>query len=191
LGRWDDKTHSRASVKLFTGDRPRMFTGGCPVRVTLLAISMIVVVCGCDQNTSNGTFTDVAGVTSTGDLNSQHEIAGSLIRQYVEQADGRHVAVEINTEILRELMARPEADEGLKAFRDPLLAARLFAPHIGMSADAEFSVLERSQQPEEGSGLFIAVVQVTAGDPLVRMRMVSEPDAYDLPTLWVLNDYQR
>lgn len=53
------------------------------------------------------------------------------------------------------------------------------------------SIVERSQQPEEASGLFIAVVQVTSGDKSTQMRMISEPDTYDQPTLWVLNDYHQ
>lgn len=88
-------------------------------------------------------------------------------------------------------MTRSGQGEELRAFRDPLLAARLFSSHIGLSAQAEFSVLKSSQQPEEASGLFIALVQVIDGDSKAKMRMISEPDAFDRPTIWVLNDYER
>jgi hypothetical protein len=156
-----------------------------------LSAFLIIVVSGCGRNSENETAANAAGAPSDEHLGSQHETAGSLIRRYVEQPDGRHVAVEINTEALQNLMTRPSRDTDLQAFRDPLPAARLFAPHIGLPAGADFVILEISQYPEEGSGLFIAVVQVTGGDKQVQMRMVSEPDAYEQPTLWVLNDYRR
>ena len=178
-------------MRVHIRERPRTYRSGRRVCVTLLAVFVFVGVCGCDRNGSNEPVSEHIGVTSTGAQGSQYEIAGSLIKRYVEQADGRHVAVEIDTDSLEELLARQGSDEDLPAFRDPLLAAKLFGPHIGVPAGAEYATLERSHHPEEGSGLFIALVQVTGGDHPVTMRMTSEPDSHDQPTLWVLNDYQQ
>jgi hypothetical protein len=157
----------------------------------LLAVSMMTVISGCDQNRSNDPVSNAVGVSLTGELSYQHEIAGTLIKRYVEQPGGTHVAVEIDAENLQNLVTMSDQDKNLQAFRDPVSAAGLFAPHIGLPADAEFVIVERSEQPEEASGLFIALVQVISGDKSTQMRMISEPDTYDQPTLWVLNDYRQ
>ena len=191
MGRRDDKTHSRASLKFPIKSRLRLIPGTCPLWVGLLAVSMMIAISGCDQNRSNDPVSSAAGVSLTGELSYQQEIAGKLVKRYVKQPDGSYVAVEINAENLQNLVTLSGQDKNLQAFRDPVPAARLFAPHIGLPADAEFAIVERSQQPEEASGLFIAVVQVTSGNKSTQMRMISEPDTYDQPTLWVLNDYHQ
>lgn len=191
MGRRDDKACARASVKSSVKGQPRLIPGASPLWVCLLIVSMMIGISGCDQNRSNDSASSTDEVSLTGELSYQQEIAGKLIKRHVEQPDGTHVAVEINAENLQNLMTMTGQDSDLQAFRDPVPAARLFAPHIGLPADAVFAIVEISQQPEEASGLFIAVVQVTSGDKSTQMRMVSEPDAYDQPTLWVLNDYRQ
>lgn len=171
--------------------RTRQIVGGHTSRAVLLAVSFIVAVCACDKNTSNETVISAVDASVATESSDQYETAGSLIRQLVEQPDGRHVAVEINEENLQSLMASSSLDGSLQSFRDPLQAARLFAPHIGLPATAEFSILQRSRQVEEGSGLFIAVVMIRSSDQTTQMRLISEPDIYGQPTLWVLNDYDK
>lgn len=157
----------------------------------MLVISMLVFFSACDKKNEGVTVTGAAEVASSMETGNPADIAGLLIRQLMAQDGDGQVAVEIDTRVLRELMTNPGQDEDLRAFKNPLLAARLFAPHIGLSAQSEFSVLKSSQQPEEASGLFIALVQVSDGDSVVKMRMISEPDAFDRPTIWVLNDYEK
>ena len=171
-------------MKFSFNSRLRLIAGACPMWIGLLAVSMMIAISGCDQNRS-----DEASLA--GDLSYQHEIAGKLIKRYVEQPGGSHVAVEIDAENLQNLVTMSGQEKNLQAFRDPVPAARLFASHIGLPADAEFAIVERSQEPEEASGLYIAVVQVTSGDKSTQMRMISEPDTEDQPTLWVLNDYRQ
>lgn len=178
-------------MKISIKSRLRLIPDACPLWMGLLAISMMIAISGCDQNRSDDPVSSIAGVSQSGELSYQHEIAGKLIKRYVEQASGKHVAVEIDAEYLDKLVTMSGQDKKLLAFHDPVPAARLFASHIGIPADAEFVIVEVSQHPEEGSGLFIAVVQVTGGDKSIQMRMISEPDAYDQPTLWVLNDYRQ
>jgi hypothetical protein len=178
-------------VKFSFKSRLRLIPGASPLWAGLLAVAIMIASSGCDQNRSNDPVSSADEVSLTGELSYQQEIAGKLIKRYVEQPDGTHVAVEINVENLQNLMTMTGQDSDLQAFREPVPAARLFASHIGLSADAEFAIVEISQQPEEASGLFIAVLQVTSGDKSTQMRMVSEPDAYDQPTLWVLNDYHQ
>ena len=189
MGRRNDETHTRAPMKFFDRVWPRI-KRGCPVQAILLLMLAIIVVPACDRSENTEPAAEAAGVTKAVS-GGQYEIVDSLINRYVEQPGGRHVAVEINFETLRELMERPGDDEILQVFRNPLRAAKLFASHIGLSDDAVFTLLEETQQPGEGSGLFIAIVQVKASDQTLRMRMVSEPDDHDQPTLWLLNDYQR
>lgn len=162
-----------------------------PYRAVALITSMLVVFSACDKKIEGETVNGAAEVASSMETGNPADIAGLLIRQLVAQDGDRQVAVEINTEVLHELMTSSGQDEDLRAFKDPLLAARLFSPHIGLSAQAEFSVLTISGQPEEASGLFIALVQVSDGDSMTKMRMISEPDAFDRPTIWVLNDYEK
>lgn len=165
--------------------------GGCVSRAALLAVSVIVAVSACEKNHSNKTETSLVPASITTESDDPYETAGNLIRQLIEQPDGRHVAVEINAENLQQLMASSSLDGSLQSFRDPLLAARLFAPSIGLPATAEFSIVQRSQQAEEASGLFIAVVMINSGEQTVQMRLISEPDIHGQPTLWVLNDYDK
>jgi len=178
-------------MKFSIKSRLRLTPGSCPFWIGLLAVYMMTVISGCDQNSSNDPVSSADGVSLSGKLSYQHEIAGTLIKRYVEQPDGTHIAVEIDSENFQNLLRMSGQDKNLQAFREPVPAARLFAPHIGLRADAEFSIMERSQQPEEASGLFIAVVQVTSEDKSIQMRMISEPDTDDQPTLWVLNDYRQ
>lgn len=187
MGGWHDKTHTRAPVKSSARVRPRMVKRGFPFRVTLLSLFLVIGVSACDREEP----VEATGVLNAGQQSSQTDIAGSLIRRSIEQPGGKHVAVEIDAGALEDLMNKPADDESSSVFRDPVQAAKLFAAHIGVPEDAMFAILEQSQQPEDGSGLFIAIVQVTGADRIVQMRMVSEPDPYDQPTLWVLNDYQR
>lgn len=191
MGRRDDKTHSRSPVKPFDRDWPRMMERGCPFRTVLLSIFLVIGASACDRRDSGESVPEAGEVSKTAQLRGQHDIAGSLIKRSVRQPGGKHVAIEINAEVLEDLMKKPVGDENSSGFRNPLHAAKLFAAHIGLPGDAKFAILEKSQQPEEGSGLFFAIVQVTGGDRVVRMRMISEPDDSDRPTLWVLNDYQR
>jgi hypothetical protein len=178
-------------VKFSIKSRFRLILGACPLWAGLLAVAIMIASSGCDQNRSNNPVSSADEVSLTGELSYQQEIAGTLIKRYVEQPGGTHVAVEIDAENLQNLVTMSDQDKNFQAFRDPVPAARLFAPHIGLPADAEFVIVARSQQPEEASGLFIVVVQVTSGDKSTQMRMISEPDTYDQPTLWVLNDYRQ
>ena len=189
MGRRNDETHTRAPVKFFDRVWPRI-KRGCPVRAITFLMLAIIVVPACDWSENAEPAAEADGVKKAVS-GGQYAIVDSLINRYVEQPGSSHVAVEINFETLRELMERPGDDEVLQVFRNPLHAAKLFASHIGLSDDAMFAILEETQQPGEGSGLFIAIVQVKASDQTVRMRMVSEPDDHDQPTLWLLNDYQR
>lgn len=159
-------------------------------RVTPLLIVAVIIATACGGDQHADPAATPAGVSKTGP-GGQYEVVESLIKRYVEQPGGRHVAVEIDADVLEGLLQRPGDDEIISAFRDPLRAAELFATHIGLPEDAGFAILEVSQQPEVGSGLFIAVVQVEGSDRALQMRMVSEPDADDQPTLWMLNDYHR
>lgn len=168
-----------------------MMKRGCPFRAILLSIFLVIGASACERKDSGESVPKANEVSKTEQLRGQQDIAGSLIGRSVRQPDGKHVAIEINAEVLEGLMKKPVGDENSSGFRNPLHAAKLFAAHIELPEDAMFAILEISQQPEEGSGLFIAIVQVTGGDRVVRMRMVSEPDDSDRPTLWVLNDYQR
>jgi hypothetical protein len=178
-------------VKFSIKSGPRLIPGACSSWAGLLVVSMMIAISGCDQNRSDDPVSSAAEVLQTGELSYQQEIAGKLIKRFVEQSGSTQVAVEIDAENLQNLVAKSGQDKNLQAFRDPMPAARLFAPHIGLPADAEFVIVEMSQQPEEASGLFIAVVQVTSGDKTTQMRMISEPDTNDQPTLWVLNDYRQ
>ncbi|MDX2480124.1 MAG: hypothetical protein QNK24_07290 [Desulfuromusa sp.] len=178
-------------MKFSIKSRFRLIPGACPLLAGLLAVSMVITISSCDQNRSNDPASSAAEVSLTGELRNQQEIAGTLIKRFVEQPGGSHVAVEIDAENLQNLVTMSGQDKNLQAFREPVPAARLFASHIGLPADAEFAIVERSQQPEEASGLYIAVVQVTSGDRSTQMRMISEPDPDDQPTLWVLNDYRQ
>lgn len=157
----------------------------------LLTLSLLATVCACERKYSDTTASGAATVSSGAAAANPHEIAGRLIKRTVAAGDGGHVAVEIDHQLLRELTDEKEQDARTAVFRDPLLAARLFAPYIGMPEDAVFSIEQVSTETEEASGLFIAVVRIDSGGASARMRLVSEPDADDQPTLWVLNDYDN
>jgi len=148
----------------------------------LLTLSLLVAFSACDRQQPGAFASDAANLT---------EIAGKLIkRTIVDRGDG-HVAVEIDEELLRELNSGANEEEGIEAFRDPLLAAWLFAPHIGVPTGAVISIEQVSAEAEEGSGLFIAMATANTADGSIKIRLVSEPDAAGRPTLWVLNDYEN
>jgi len=160
-------------------------------RAFFCTICMIIFIGGCDQR---GAIESKPGLTDDPAIEiqaSQVEMAGMLIGQLVEQTDGRHVAVEINERGLRSMVAGALEPEDMLAFGDPLITARLFAPHLGLPADAEFILLSQSKQAEDASGLFIAVVEVNHGGKSTQMRLISEPDDENQPTIWVLNDFRR
>jgi len=154
-----------------------------------LALAVLVVVAACDRPHSSTTQDAEAGTSSQADAANPHELARRLIKRTVAGQQDGHVGVEIDHELLRELSIR--ADKDIAAFRDPLLAAWLFASHIGVPEDAMISIVQVSSEAEEASGLFIAVASVDAGDAALKMRLVSEPGADGRPTIWVLNDYDR
>jgi len=145
-----------------------------------LVFTLSTVISGCDQQPDAATV----------DVNP-HEIAERLIKQTIADEDGSHVAVEIDHELLGQLSAGAKQDTSIDAFRDPLLAAWLFAPYIGVPTHAMLSVGQVSPEVEVASGLFIAVVDVSIDGHSTKMRLVSEPGANGQPTLWVLNDYDR
>jgi hypothetical protein len=155
----------------------------------LILVLFILTASSCQQKSDDDVLPGTTEDSPAAAMYSGHEIAGKLIGQLVRDPGGAQVAVEINHEMLRELVAVMNTDDTLESFRDPLLAAKLFAPHIGVPENVDFSITERSQQVEEASGLFIAVVTVNNAGETVIMRMISEPDSFDRPTLWVLNDF--
>jgi hypothetical protein len=159
--------------------------------LVLLALSVLSMLAACDQNRSQQNFTGVASESSPARTPGPDEIAARLIRQTIADSDGRHVAVEIDAELLRDLTARPKDDASIAQFRDPLQAARLFAAHIGQPANATFSIVQKSLQAEEASGFFIAMVKVSSAGHSINMRMISAPAADGQPSVWVLNDYEQ
>jgi len=157
----------------------------------LLTIAMLAAAAACDRQHAGTAVSGAPGADAQTDAGNPHDIAGRLIKRTVADQENGHVAVEIDHELLRELTAASGRDTGIDAFRDPLLAAWLFAPHTGVPADAVISIEQVSPQAEEASGLFIAVASADTGAGSIKMRLVSEPDAEGRPTLWVLNDYDR
>jgi len=156
-----------------------------------LALAVLTVVAACDRPHSSATQEAEAGNSSQADAANPHELASRLIKRTLAGQQDGHSAVEIDHELLHELATTTDKDSGLAAFRDPLLAAWLFAPHIGVPTDAMISIEQVSPEAEEASGLFIAVASVGAGAARMKMRLVSEPGEDGRPTIWVLNDYDR
>ena len=152
----------------------------------LLTLSPLALISACDRQQSGA-----PAASSSADTANPHEIARRLIKRTIEDRQDGHAAVEIDYELLRDLTTGADKDTGVAAFRDPLLAAWLFAPHIGVPGDAVISIEQASPEAEEASGLFIAVAVVNAESGSMKMRLVSEPGADGKPTIWVLNDYDR
>lgn len=167
------------------------FRTGCRLTLLMLALTLLTALAACDRDRSQENAADVARESLPVETPNPAEIAARLIRRTIADPDGRHVAVEINAEVLRDLTARPKDDASIAVFRDPLQAARLFAAHIGQPANATFSIGQKSVQVEEASGLFIAVVKVSSAGQSINMRMVSAPAADGQPSVWVLNDYEH
>ena len=163
----------RAGKTLPDGLAGRCFT-------LLLTLTFLAVISACDRQQPGAPAT--ANPT---------EIAGELIKRTIVDPGDGHVAIEVDHELLRELNNGANGEQAIEAFRDPLLAAWLFAPHIGVPTGAVISIEQVSAEAEEGSGLFIAVATANTADGPIRMRLVSEPDAAGQPTLWVLNDYDN
>lgn len=157
----------------------------------LIALGVLALAPACDRQPSGATVSRETGASSQAEAVNPHAIAGRLIKRTIADPEDGHVAVEIDHELLRELTSTPNGISVSVAFRDPLLAAWLFAPHIGAPADAMISIEQVSPEAEEASGLFIAVASVNAAGGSMQMRLVSEPGADGRPTLWVLNDYDR
>jgi len=157
----------------------------------LLALAMLALVSACDREHLGATENAAPGTSSQADAVDPHDIAGRLIKRTIADQQDGHVAVEIDHALLRELTTASNQGPDIAAFRDPLLAAWLFAPHIGAPADAMISIGQVSPEAEEASGLFIAMAEVDAGGESMTMRLVSEPGADGRPTIWVLNDFDR
>lgn len=152
----------------------------------LLTLSLLTVIPACERQQSGA-----PGESSSADAVNPHEIARRLIERTVSDQQDGHVAVEIDHELLSDLTSGTDKHAGIAAFRDPLLAAWLFAPLIGVPADAVISIERVSPEPEEAAGLFIAVAIADTEGGSIKMRLVSEPGLDGQPTLWVLNDYDR
>ena len=146
--------------------------------VILPALTLLIALTGCDRQPDEKSL----------DVNP-HNIAERLIKRTIADEDSGHVAVEIDHELLAQLTAGAMQEASTDAFRDPLLAAWLFAPYIGVPTHAMLSVERVSPEVEVASGLYIAVVDVAFGEHSTKMRLVSEPGSDGQPTLWVLNDY--
>jgi len=157
----------------------------------VLTIAVLAVAPACDRDQFGATMNAEPAASSRADAANPHEIARRLIKRTIADQQDGHVAVEIDHELLRELTTAAAKDSDIAAFQDPLLAAWLFAPHIGVPADAMISIEQVSPEAEEASGNFIAVASVNAEGGSIHMRLVSEPGADGQPTLWVLNDYDR
>jgi len=152
---------------------------------------LLILLSACKQSTPGTADQKPPELLPQTPQSPEREPAARLIRQLVEQAGGERVAVEIDHEALQRFTTAPESDRAMDSLRDPLRAARLFAAEIGLPTGAEFQLLQQSGELEEASGLFIALVQVISGEESVTMRMISEPDLHERPTIWVLNDFTR
>jgi len=167
----------KADVAVLAGHSGRFFT-------LLLTVSLLAAVSACERQQSGAPGESVAAGAP-----DPHEIASRLIKRTIADPEDGHVAIEIDDELLRGINAGADNGTVMAAFRDPLLAAWLFAPSIGVPTDAMISIERVSEEAEEASGLFIAVAVANTGTGSIRMRLVSEPGLDGLPFLWMLNDY--
>ena len=150
---------------------------GCAAAAVLLGLA--AAACGADEEPPPS----AAGAAAA------REVAERLVQRLERDPDSGHVAVEIDSALLAELSLAPNpAASGLT---DPLAAARLYAAAIDLPEDAAFVLEDPPLEIGEASGLFTATVRVGAGPRIVRMRLVSDPDEHDRPTLWVLNDFRE
>ena len=139
-------------------------------------LALAAAACGADEEPPDGAA-------------ASRQLAERLVQRLEPDPESGHVAVEIDAALLAELVLAPNPAAG--ELTDPLAAARVFAAALDLPEDAAFVLVERSEQIGEGSGLFTATVRAGAGPRVVSMRLVSDPDARDQPTLWVLNDYSE
>jgi len=121
-------------------------------------------------------------------LVAQKAIAERLVIGLLPEPGNDWTSVEINHDAL-DSVAHLHAGESWP-LSDPLRAARTFAWAIDLPADAEFELLERLDEPGEGSGLLVAVVRARTHAETITMRLVSDAGGPMQPQIWTLNDFE-
>lgn len=101
-----------------------------------------------------------------------------------------HFVLDIDESELRKLESTAGAADR-EMLADPTAAAVAFGSALGMPAATRYELLERSPQPEEGAGAYLATYRASNDGGVVLLRLISQPDAAGRPTFWVLNDVER
>ncbi len=117
-----------------------------------------------------------------------NDTAQRIVTRRIVDSQSGAVTVELSTSAIDRLRARSASRPDFD-LADPVRAARLFARALDLPPSTRFELLSVSKEIEEGPGAFVATVRATSSEESIVMRLLSDPDETERPTVWLLNDY--